>query len=301
MLIYEHIWVAFMNTYYLPDDIIGGSANGSDEVVIRFYISGRDSVKNRIVLNQNMINLLVSGTKTVVYPDATAVVNAGELVVLSTGNVLTSELLTGGQQFSSILFYFSNEVLNRFLIKYDHLLQTVTPLGGRQPFLIFKQDSFIKHFTASMQALLTAENDLPSALRLVKLEELLLYLLHMDPERFRAIRIITNDRKQLQIKKVVESHVGQLITVDELAFLCHMSTSTFKRRFREIYNTTPQKWLLTRKLEMAAELLRSTGESPSGVYLKVGYQNHSSFSEAFRNHFGSTPSEYQQRRLNVVP
>lgn len=86
-----------------------------------------------------------------------------------------------------------------------------------------------------------------------------------------------------------------------MAFLCHMSTSTFKRRFSEIYHTTPQKWLLTRKLEMAAELLRSSEESPSGVYLKVGYQNHSSFSQAFRNHFGNTPSDYQQQQLNVVP
>lgn len=274
---------------------------GVDEVVIRCYTSGQDSVKNRIVLTQNMINLLVSGTKTVVYPDATAVVNAGELVVLSAGNVLTSELLTGGQQFTSILFYFSNELFNKFLIKYDHLLQSVIPLSGKKSFLTFKQDNFIKQFIVSMQALMATESELPAAVRSIKLEELLLYLLHFDPERFRAIQILTKDREQLQIKKVVESHVGQLITVDELAFLCHMSTSTFKRRFSEIYHTTPQKWLLNRKLEMAAELLRSGGESPSGVYLKVGYQNHSSFSEAFRNHFGHTPSDYQQQQLNVVP
>lgn len=248
-----------------------------------------------------MITLLVSGRKTVVYPDATAVVSAGELVVLSTGNVLTSELLTGGEQFSSILFHFSNELFNKFLIKYDHLLHPLVPSNGKQPFLIFKQDHFIKHLISSMQLLMNAERELPQAVRLLKLEELLLYILHTNPERFRAIQIITKDREQLQIKKVVESHIGQLITVDELAFLCHMSTSTFKRRFSEIYQTTPQKWLLTRKLEMAAELLKSGGENPSGVYLKVGYQNHSSFSEAFRNQFCHTPSDYQQQQLNVGP
>ncbi|KAA6438423.1 helix-turn-helix transcriptional regulator [Dyadobacter flavalbus] len=290
-----------MNTYHLPEDLLEGSSAGQNEIIIRHYTSGHDSVKNRIILNRNMINLLISGTKTIVYPDSTAVVRAGELVVLSTGNVLTSELLAGAEHFTSILFYFSNEVFNQFLIKYDHLLNKITPQRTKQPFLIFRQDSFIKQFILSIQALMHKGNILSAEVRLLKIEELLLYLLHADPERFCSIQILTSDKQELQIRKVVESHVGQLITVEELAFLCHMSTSTFKRKFNDIYQTTPRKWLLARKLELAAEMLRISDESPSAVYMKVGYQNHSSFSEAFRNHFGCTPSDYQQMHLNVVP
>ncbi|MDR6805996.1 AraC-like DNA-binding protein [Dyadobacter sp. BE34] len=290
-----------MNTYYLPDDLLDDTAAGPDQVVLRYYDSDRDSVRNRIVLNQNMINLLVSGKKTIIYPDATAVVNEGELVVLSTGNVLTSELLAGTDRFTSILFYFSNQVFNRFLIKYEHLLKQNTPKGDKQSFLIFRQDSFIKHFIASLQIVLSNGGSLPAEIRLLRIEELLLYLLQSDPERFRAIEILTRNKQQLQIKKVIESQIGQPTTVDDLAFLCHMSTSTFKRKFREIYHTSPQKWLLARRLELAADLLKSCDESPSGIYMKVGYQNHSSFSEAFRNHFGSTPSDFQQKHLNVAP
>jgi AraC-like DNA-binding protein len=290
-----------MKTYYLPNDLLEGSPARPDEVVIRYYTSDRDSVSNRIVLNQNMINLLVSGKKTIVYPDATAVVKAGELVVLSTGNVLTSELLADANQFTSILFYFSNEIFNRFLIKYNHLLKAVTPTASKQPFLIFKQDTFIKQFLTPLQASLHHTSALPAEIRLLRIEELLLYMLRADPETFRSIQIITRDKQELQIKKVVESHIGQPTTVDELAFLCHMSTSTFKRKFNEVYHTTPQKWLITKKLELAADLLKSSEESPSGVYLKVGYQNHSSFSAAFRQQFGNTPSVYQQMHLNVMP
>jgi len=289
-----------MNTFYLPDDLLDDSAT-ADDVVIRYYSSNRNSVKNRIVLNQNMINLLVSGKKTIIYPDATAVVNAGELVVLSTGNVLTSELLAGTDQFTSILFYFSNEIFNRFLIKYEHLLKQKTSKADKQPFLIFKQDSFIKYFITSLKTFLGNGGNLPAEIRLLRIEELLLYLFQSDPERFHAIEILTRDKQQLQIKKVVESQIRQPTTVDDLAFLCHMSTSTFKRKFSEIYQTSPQKWLLARRLELAADLLRSFDESPSGIYMKVGYQNHSSFSEAFRNHFGSTPSDYRQQHLNVAP
>lgn len=290
-----------MKTYYLPDDLWDHSAARPNEVVIRYYNSDENSVKNRIVLNQNMINLLVSGKKIIIYPDATAVVNTGELVVLSTGNVLTSELLAGTDRFTSILFYFSNEVFNRFLIKYEHLLKQNAPKAGKQPFLIFRQDSFIKHFIASLQTVLSNGVDLPAEIRLLRIEELLLYLFQSDPERFHAIEILTRDKQQLQIKKVVESQIGQPTTVDDLAFLCHMSTSTFKRKFSEIYHTSPQKWLLARRLELAADLLKLCDESPSGIYMKVGYQNHSSFSEAFRNHFGITPSDFRQKHLNVAP
>lgn len=290
-----------MNTYYLPDDLLEHSTSRADEVIVRYYKSDKDSVKNRIVLNQNMINLLVSGTKTVIYPDATAVVNAGELVVLSTGNVLTSELLAGKDQFTSILFYFSNEVFNRFLIKYEYLLKQTTAKAHKQPFLIFRQDNFIKHFITSLQTMLSSGGNLPAEIRLLRIEELLLYLFQSDPERFHAIEILTRDKQQLQIRKVVESQIGQPTTVDDLAFLCHMSTSTFKRKFSEIYQTSPQKWLLARRLELAANLLKSFDESPSGIYMKVGYQNHSSFSKAFRNYFGSTPSDFQQKHLSVAP
>ncbi|WP_207536174.1 helix-turn-helix domain-containing protein [Desertivirga arenae] len=289
-----------MTIYNLPKDLLGPGAATMDEVHIRCYTSDQNSHKNKIVLSQNMINLLVSGTKTIVYPDSTAMVRAGELVVLSAGNILTSELLTDGGAFSSVLFYFSNEVLNRFLIKYASLLPGVISNSNRQSFQIFRQDTFIKQFIASIKALLAESKELPNSIRLLKIEELLLYLLHADPERFRAIQVLSSDREQLHLKKVVESHIGQQITVDELAFICHMSVSTFKRRFSEIYHTTPQKWLLSRKLELAAELLGSAEESPSEIYLKVGYQNHSSFTEAFRKHFGTTPSQYQQARLNVL-
>ena len=84
-------------------------------------------------------------------------------------------------------------------------------------------------------SLLSNGGKLPAEVRQLRIEELLLYMLHADPQRFHSIQIITRDRPQLQIKKVVESQIGQPTTVDDLAFLCHMSTSTFKRKFAEIY------------------------------------------------------------------
>lgn len=236
-----------------------------------------------------MINLLVSGTKTVVYPHATTIVNEGELVVLSSGNMLTSELIRRQQPFSSVLLYFSDELLHRFIGKHSK------PCAQAQTnqFVIYKQDAFIAHYIQSLILLLTAPGALSAELKRLKLEELLAYLLHTDAAKLQSLRVMAGTPEDYIIRKAVESHIGEPVTVEELAFLCNMSRATFQRRFEKIYNTSPQKYLRSQKLQMAAGLLVSAAAQPSDVYFKVGYQNHASFSAAFREEFGVTPSQYQ--------
>ncbi|MGY0040347.1 helix-turn-helix transcriptional regulator [Pedobacter sp. NJ-S-72] len=81
--------------------------------------------------------------------------------------------------------------------------------------------------------------------------------------------------------------------------LCNYSISTFKRKFRSIYATSPQKWFLQRKMQLAADLLKHPDERPGVVYQKIGYENHSSFTQYFKQYYGMTPRKY--RDLNVQP
>src|SRR5579872_5224798 len=93
-----------------------------------------------------------------------------------------------------------------------------------------------------------------------------------------------------ELKAAIEGNLDHSITVEELAFVCNMSLSTFKRRFSRLYGTTPNKWMLQ------AALLLQGQEKPSEVYHQVGYENHSSFTESFKQVYGVTPSEFQQRK-----
>jgi AraC-like DNA-binding protein len=288
------------NTYNLPEDLITGPAVDKNEIIIRHYRSGQDSTKNKIILNSNMINLVISGSKTVVYPQTTLTVQQGELVLLTTGNILTSELIRNEKGFESMLIYFSNEVLNNFWVKYQSLMTVATPQKLKSPFLIYPQDAFIRQYVQSLVMLLQSNTSVSPQIKQLKIEELLLYIFQQDPAKLQSLQVISKDHADLQLKKAVETHIGLPITIEELAFLCNMSSSTFKRNFNRLYNSSPQQWLLERKLEKAAELLSFPDESPSGVYLKVGYKNHSSFSYAFRQHFGVNPSDYQAQHLNVL-
>lgn len=284
-----------LKIYQLPDDLLEDGPPAADEVIIRHYNSTENSVKNRIMLKCNMINLLVSGTKTVVYPHFTTVIHEGELVLLSSGNMLTSELIRHEQPFSSVLLYFSNEVLHRFLAK-----QPPPAQSSSKQFVTYKQDDFIRHYIQSLLLLIKTPAVFTAELKRLKLEELLTYLLYVDAQKLQSLKAVAEAPEDYTIRKAVETHVGDMVTVEELAFLCNMSRATFQRKFERIYNTSPQKYLRSKKLEMAAELLAANAEQPSAVYFKVGYQNHASFSAAFREQFGVTPSEYQVKYMSVV-
>ena len=104
------------------------------------------------------------------------------------------------------------------------------------------------------------------------------------------------DATDRQLQAAVENNLTYSVTVEELAFLCNMSLSTFKRRFARIYGTSPNKWLLQRRMQQAILLLQQQAK-PSEIYFQLGYENHSSFSQSFKQAYGITPREFQ--RMNV--
>lgn len=72
-----------------------------------------------------------------------------------------------------------------------------------------------------------------------------------------------------------------------------MSLSTFKRRFAGLYGTSPSRWLLARRMEQAAVLLRQADRNVSELSDELGYENLSSFIQAFKQFHGVTPKQYQ--------
>ena len=97
--------------------------------------------------------------------------------------------------------------------------------------------------------------------------------------------------KDSSFREVVERHVYSNLKVEEIAFLCNMSLSTFKRHFKEEFNASPGRWLMDKRLEKAKILIEQRDVKASDVYLEIGYNNLSNFSTAFKNKFGISPKE----------
>ena len=83
------------------------------------------------------------------------------------------------------------------------------------------------------------------------------------------------------------------LSIDELAHLCSMSVSTFKRKFKEVFRMSPKKYIAKMKLEKASRLLTSKEHRISDVAYDCGFETISTFNRSFKTYFGKSPTAYR--------
>jgi len=286
--------------YNLPNDLF---PDAEGDVFIHNYRSVNNTVNSKVIFRRNMINLLVSGEKIIHAATEITRVADDRFLLLSAGNCLTTEKISRQGHFSSFLVFFSNEALTRFQLKYADLISRVaaTEKTATRPFLVFEKDAFINNYITSLSLVFKEGIQVSAEMQSLKFEELLLHLVEHYPGALLLFRSMQkNGMEDFEIRKAVETNIARHITVEELAFLCNTSLSTFKRRFTKIYGTSPNKWILQRRMEMAAHLLQYHNAKPSEVYHQVGYENLSSFIQSFKQTFGLTPRAFQLQKMDVL-
>jgi AraC-like DNA-binding protein len=100
-------------------------------------------------------------------------------------------------------------------------------------------------------------------------------------------------RHLLRARDYADRHYAEPIGVDEMAAAAGLSRAHFSREFSRTFGESPKAYLMTRRLERAAALLRNTDRSVSEICLDVGLVGLGSFIVSFGRHFGKTPTEYR--------
>lgn len=100
-------------------------------------------------------------------------------------------------------------------------------------------------------------------------------------------------RHLLRAKDLVDARYYEPLSVADLAAAAGLSPAHFSRRFKQTFGESPHQYLLTRRLERAASLLRTTDWTVASVCFDVGWGSVGSFTTSFRRMFGGTPQTYR--------
>lgn len=135
-------------------------------------------------------------------------------------------------------------------------------------------------------------------LLMLKLREL--FLLLDNTSNAPGIRDILSNLftpRAFSLKEIVEAHLYANLTLEELADVANISTSSFKREFRKLYRDSPGKYIRNKKLIKAAEMLQITDHNISEISINCGFNDVANFCVAFKEKYGSPPSAYRMARI----
>lgn len=271
----------------IPEIYLEKGANVPDLFVYDFKMTS-DVVKSKVNLSMNMFSFLRIGKKQVHFADAAVTVDKHQSLLIQKGNLLWTELLDKEDIYYCKLFFFSEERLKKFLK--EHGKCEPCP-KDEVPYFIIENDEYIGSFLDSLSQMGVMPESFMENLIAMKFEEIMLYLLTKYGDKFEWYLHSLIAKESSPFKRTVESNVYSNLKLEEIAFLCNMSLSTFKRNFLSEYGVSPGKWLQDKRLQRAKEVLSEGELTASDIYFDFGYSNLSNFSIAFKNKFGISPTE----------
>ncbi len=277
-----------MKIIILPDEL---NLNSSLSICVYDYESTKEISKQQILLNKNTFSFLQEGTKEVFFDNSSYSIDNSQFLLMKSGHCLMTEKLSNvKEKYKSILFFFTNEAVLKFIRKFEINQTNTEPHYSTYS---FKYDAFIKRFANSILDISKLSKSIQKNILDAKFEEIMLYLIEFKGVDFLYSLIDKSDNQSQKFIQTIESNQLNKLSVKELSFLSNMSVSTFKREFEKHFHSSPSKWFQEKRLEHSAFLLKNKSKRPSDIFEEIGYENLSNFIQAFKMKFGVTPKQYQ--------
>ncbi len=274
-----------MEIQNIPEIYIKSENKTPDLFVYDFKMTD-EVVKSKVNLGLHMFSFLQTGKKKVHFAGTSIAVSKAQSILIKKGNCLWTELLDKASTYYCKLLFFSEKRLQNFLKKYGKN-NLATKKG--MSFFVIQNDNYILSYLNSLSSVNSTEPAFLDHFLSVKFEELMLYLINKYGDNFELYLHSLISKKQSSFNNIIENSIYTNLKLEEIAFLCNMSLSTFKRKFIKEYKVSPGKWFQDKKLNKAKKMLENKEAKPSNLYYELGYSNLSNFSIAYKNKFGKSP------------
>lgn len=132
--------------------------------------------------------------------------------------------------------------------------------------------------------------------------------LEISENIYKSLMIFLEQKKQLESKPqmilekelnvFLDDHIGENITLEMMAEVCHLNPSYFCRRFKKEMNMTPMQYLLEKRIETAKFFLIYTNDKIATISKNLGFYDQNHFSFSFKKATGMSPTTYRKKKMS---
>jgi AraC-like DNA-binding protein len=242
--------------------------------------------KSDIMFEHHMLIWFISGETKIVQAEGTHVFQQGDIFLIPRNQLATIiNYPKDGLPHQTVVMHLTTEWLRKFYEKNKVRSKAISEQKIRRyhnhPLLQSCLASLIPYFEM---------DKLPENIADLKITEALSILRSIDPSIDGMLANFEEPGK-IDLADYMQKNFMFNMPMERFGYLTGRSLTTFKRDFKKTFDTTPQKWLTRKRLELAHYHLTEKKKKPIDVCYEVGFENLSHFSFAFKKQFGYAPSE----------
>ncbi|GAB4045593.1 helix-turn-helix domain-containing protein [Spirosoma litoris] len=218
------------------------------------------------------------------------ILSPGESCLVRKNRLARYNKIKTNNEFEKVIIFFDEPFLKNFQQK--HTI-TLKKHPSKDAFIRIKKDKLINSFLLSLEPYYNGSGIISTTFSDLKREELLLILLALQPE-LSDVLFDYGVPGRVDLEAFMQKNYKFNVNVKRFAFLTGRSLSAFKRDFKTIFDETPNRWLVKRRLQEARFLIEEKGQKSTDIYQDLGFEDLSHFSFAFKKEFGATATELSE-------
>jgi len=240
----------------------------------------------------NYLFYVIDGKKTWHTARGVYDIQKDSCVFVKKGGFILEQLADTG--FCVVLFFIPDEFICDVLQAKSTVLKQYHETY--EPVMLLQTDETLAGFFHSMSAYFAETREPDPVLLELKFKELILTITHnqQNEELLSYFCALLHAPRAQSLLRVMEDNYCFNLTLQQYARLSNRSLSAYKRDFQKLFNTSPGKWLLEKRLQHAQNLLHNTHKTIGEAAFESGFENASHFSRSFKQRFGVAPSALKQ-------
>lgn len=242
--------------------------------------------KTEAAFTDHLLVWLISGETKIIQADESFIFGAGSTFLIPRNQLATIiNYPKDGLPHKAVAMHLSAERLRAFYNDKHSKSKILT-----EKIISFEKHPLLESCLNSLIPYFEMQNNFPENIASLKINEAINILRTID-ENIDAVLNNFDEPGKIDLVTFMEKNFMFNMPLEKFGYLTGRSLTTFKRDFYKAFNSTPQRWLTKKRLELAHYEIAEKHKKPVDVYFETGFENLSHFSFAFKKQFGYAPTK----------